>query len=262
MADDAKTGLADLLAAAEPIDGGLALTIPESWLQGRTAYGGLTSAIALAVAQGALPDLPPLRSGQMAMVAPLAGRIEARARVLRQGRNATWVAVELSNESGVGFAANFVFMRRIESRLDIAGYPLPEGVIPVDAAPAVPMDVAPAFLRNHFEARFGLSPTDDADLCWWVRAREREGLDPEVACLLCGDVLPTAVWPLLSYSVPISSMHWHVNMLDAAPSEDGWWLIRSTSELARDGAASEHITQWSETGAPAIAGMQSVAVFG
>lgn len=256
--------LGQMLAGAEPLDGGFALEITEDWLQGRTAYGGLTSAIALAVAQGVSDDLPPLRSGQLSMVGPMAGRVEARAKVLRQGRNATWVAAELTGEGGVGFTASFVFMRRIESVLSLDHYPLPDGVIPLDEAKPVPTDQAPAFLRNHFEVRFAMpkSALGEADLCWWVRPRERGGLSPEVECLLCGDVLPVAVWPLLGFNVPISSMQWHVNMLDSSPAPDGWWLIRSTSQFARDGGASEHIMQWNSAGAPAIAGMQSVAVFG
>ena len=259
------TGFAALLAAAEEIEGGFAFDITEDWLQGRTAYGGLTSALALAAAQRVDPELPPLRSGQFAMIAPLAGRVEARARIVRKGRNATWVAAELSNEKGVGFSASFVFMRQIESAADIAGYSVPEGVNSVADAKPVPMEVAPEFLKRNFDARFALpkSALGEADLCWWVRLKEREGLDSALEAVLIGDALPTAVLPLLGFRVPISSMHWHVNMLEPAPTtEDGWWLLRSTSEFARDGGASEHILQWNASGRPVIAGMQSVAVFG
>lgn len=257
-------GLGAMLAGAEPLEGGFAVNITEDWLQGRTAYGGLTSALALAAARGVSDELPPLRSGQFSMIAPLAGRVEARAKVLRQGRNATWVAAELMGESGIGFTASFVFMRRTESVLSIDHYVLPDGVIALHDASPVPTDQAPAFLRNHFEVRFAMPKTalGEADLCWWVRPRDRGGLHPEVESLLCGDALPVAVWPLLSFRVPISSMQWHVNMIDPTPAPDGWWLIRSTSRYAAHGGASEHIMQWSAGGTPAITGMQSVAVFG
>lgn len=256
--------LGDMLAGAEPLENGFVLEIDQDWLQGRTAYGGLTSAIALAAAQGAAVDLPPLRSGQLSMVGPLAGRIEARARVLRQGRNATWVTAELSGSEGPGFTAAFVFMRQIESALRLDHYPLPEDLIAPGEARPVPMEHAPAFLRNHFEARFALpkSALGEADLAWWIRLRNREGLDPQLECLLCGDALPVAVLPLVGLKVPISSMQWHVNMLDPRPAADGWWLVRSTSRHAAHGGASEHIMQWNSEGVPTIAGMQSVAVFG
>lgn len=257
-------GLGAMLAQAEPLGTGFAVDITEDWLQGRTAYGGLTSAVALAAARGLSDDLAPLRSGQFSMIAPLAGRVEARAKVLRQGRNATWVAAELTGESGIGFTASFVFMRQTESVLSIDDYTMPPGVIALESAPPVPMEQAPAFLRNHFEARFAMpkEALGEADLCWWVRPRDRANLHPEVECLLCGDALPVAVWPLLSFRVPISSMQWHVNMLDPTPAPDGWWLIRSTSRHAAHGGASEDILQWSAQGTPAVAGMQSVAVFG
>ena len=37
----------DILAAATPIENGFRAEIPASWLQGRTAYGGLSSALAV-----------------------------------------------------------------------------------------------------------------------------------------------------------------------------------------------------------------------
>ena len=43
---------------------------------------------------------PQLRSAQISFVAPLTGPIEARARVLRRGKNATWISAELTTEAG------------------------------------------------------------------------------------------------------------------------------------------------------------------
>ena len=41
------TGFGGLLAEAESLDDGLALTVPETWHQGRTAYGGLSASLCL-----------------------------------------------------------------------------------------------------------------------------------------------------------------------------------------------------------------------
>ncbi|KQM13806.1 thioesterase family protein [Novosphingobium sp. Leaf2] len=255
--------LAELLAGAEPLDNGFTVHITPDWLQGRTAYGGLTSAIALAAARNAFPDVPPLRSGQFSMIAPLAGRIEARARVVRKGRNVTWVASELRDDQGVGFSASFVFMASRPSVLAMPGIPLPDNVVAPADAPPLPLDRAPVFLRSHFEVRMALPVIPGtADIGCWARLREGEGLHPEVLCVACGDVLPAAAWLSVPADVPMSSTQWHVNVLDAAMPQDGWWLIRSTSEAATDGAVSERITQWHADGRLAMAGMQSVAVFG
>ena len=59
--------------------------IADDWLQGRTAYGGASAAVALMAAKTAYPDLPPLRSVQIAFVGPLAGDVTATPALLRRG---------------------------------------------------------------------------------------------------------------------------------------------------------------------------------
>ncbi len=80
-----------ILAAARPTATGLVATITEEWMQGRTSYGGLSSALALEAARKVAPDLPPLRSATINFVGPLAGEVEVTTRTLRRGRNATWI---------------------------------------------------------------------------------------------------------------------------------------------------------------------------
>ena len=46
------------------------VVLPDDWLQGRTAYGGLSAALSLAAARAADPGLPPLRTAQVCRQAP------------------------------------------------------------------------------------------------------------------------------------------------------------------------------------------------
>jgi hypothetical protein len=261
------TGFVALLAGAETLADGLALDVPEAWLQGRTAYGGFSSALALAAAQkvgGA--GLPPLRSAQLAMMAPVNGRAEVHARIERAGRNATWIAAEIRGEKGLAFTASFVFMGTVESTLHLNERPVPEGYVPVDDAAAVTYTRhTPAFLANNFEARHALPSAEDRrpDMCRWVRLTDGSGLDPMVALLLLGDALPPGVMPLLTAVVPVSTMHWQVNLLSPAPvTRDGWWLLRSVGDYAEKGCSSQRMAIWNAGGEPVMAGMQSVALFG
>lgn len=259
------TSFAQVLAAARPSEGARIIAIPETWHQGRTAYGGFSSALALDQARQVSVDLPPLRSAQIAMMAPLAGEVTAAARIMRQGRNAIWIAAEISGDKGVGLVANFVFMRPVESVLAISDQPTPESLIPVEDARAFVNAQGPSFLRHHFDVRFARPRQEQrsAELCWWVRPRHFDDLDPEVALLLSADALPPGVMPLIKPNVPVSTMHWHVNLLSPTPqTRDGWWLLRSTGDYARGGAASQRMAAWNSAGEPTIAGMQSIAVFG
>ena len=259
-------GLAQVLAAAEPLTDGFRVVIPQDWRQGRTAYGGLSSALALSAATNLIGDeLPPLRSAQFSMVAPLAGIVEVRARVLRQGRNATWMTAEIAGEAGVGFTASLVFMGPVESAVHLNERPVPAGLIDVELAAPLPPGRGATFLQNHFDVRFALpqSPDRQPEMCWWVRVRERQGLDPMVEALLIGDTLPPGVMPLLPRGAPVSTMHWQVNMLTPAPATtEGWWLLRSAGDYAERGASSQRMDVWNAAGEPVMAGLQSVALFG
>lgn len=253
-----------ILAAAIPLEDGIRAEIPEGWMQGRTSYGGLSSALALVAAQRLAADLPPLRSATINFVGPLAGVVEARGRILRQGRNATWITVEVVGESGVGLTATFVFMGPVPSILHLNDARPPATLIPIDDAQPVKMAAAPGFTR-HFERRYALpKPTSPSpEIAWWARLSDREGLDPMVALVAIADALPPGVMPMMKQWFPVSSMTWLINLLTPAPvTRDGWYLLRAGGSYAENGCSSQDMAVWNADGAPIAAGMQSVAIFG
>lgn len=259
-------GLARLLDGAEPLEGGFALDVPSHWHQGRTAYGGLSAALALVAARRVSGATVPLRSAQIAFVGPLYGAIEVRARVLRSGKNATWVGVELTREGEVGLAATFVFMGPVDTSLHLNDTPPPTDLIPLADAP--PLDWGehgPQFQIRHFEQRFALPRNTERrpEMCWWVRPNDHAELDPMLSALLSADAVPPGVMPLLKRGTRISSMTWQVNALTPAPAtRDGWWLLRSTGSYSEHGCSSQHMELWNAAGEPIFAAMQSVALFG
>jgi hypothetical protein len=258
---------AEVLAGFKPQDGGFRVAIPADWHQGRTAYGGISSALALVAAMRAGGEgLPPLRSAQMSMIAPLYGEVETSARVLRQGKKATWIASEIRGEKGLGLTASFVFMGPVDSRLVIHGLAPPSDHIAVGEAPDFAFrEHSPVFLKMHFEVRHALPrhPEKRPEICWWVRLRERSQLDPMVELLLVADATPPGVAPLMAPSVPVSTMQWQVNLFTPLPqTRDGWWLLRSTGDYAEQGCTSQDETIWNANGDPMLAGIQSIALFG
>lgn len=258
---------ARMLAGGRPTEQGRTFTVPETWHQGRTAYGGFSTALCLdaAMREGG-EGLPPLRSAQVAMIAPVAGEVEARAAIIRRGRNATWASAELHCNGALAFTASFVFMGPVESSLHINERPMPEGFVAQSEARAVTYtEHTPAFLRNHFDTLHALPPRDgkQADMCRWVRLKDDGGLDPMVALVLLADALPPGVMPLMTAWVPVSTMHWQVNLLTPKPvTQDGWWLLRSVGDYAEKGCSSQRMAIWNSAGDPVMAGMQSVALFG
>lgn len=254
------TALADLLAAATLTDGSFRITIPADWLQGRTAYGGLSSALALHAAQASDTDLPPLRSALVAFVGPLAGDVTVEAKRLRRGRNAAFVETTITSEAGLGYRATFVFMADIPSTISHdAGAPAIHRPPAADAK----LYTGPAgFFTGNFEFLDLKDHAPPAGWLRWGRLRERERLDPEVALIAIADALPPAAYALHRGQGTMSSLTWILNILVPRPTTtDGWWLLDTRTERAIGGYSSQRMTVWNADGIPVADAMQGVAVF-
>lgn len=254
------TALRDVIAGLERVEDGWRGQVPDGWLQGRTAYGGLSTALALHAAMASDTDLPPLRSALVAFIGPLSGAITIRASRLRRGRNAAFVQADVESEAGLGLRATFVFMGPVASELDIHS-----GTAPMVALPG-PDDKV---LRGHpaiaFSQNFELVERHDAERReWlrWVRLKDRDGLHPMVELMAVADCLPPVALKMLGRPAPVSSMTWQLNLLGDAPvTDDGWWLLQATSDHARAGNSSQRMGIWAADGTPVADQMQSVAVF-
>lgn len=255
------TSLPHLLADAVPTENGFTTEIPANWLQGRTAYGGLSSALALAAAKQVEPDLPPLRSAQVAFVGPLAGPVSVTATKLRRGRNAAFIQADITSEAGLGLRTTFVFMAQLESAIDHDGTAATRHAPP--PADAELYTGPKEFFTgnfNFFDLKHEAGPTE-----WlrWGRLIDREALDPEIELMVMGDALPPAAFKLFARMTPLSSLTWQVNILQPAPStRDGWWLLEAETDSARGGYSSQSMRMWNADGTLVAEGMQGVAIFG
>ncbi|HEX4874576.1 MAG TPA: thioesterase family protein [Sphingorhabdus sp.] len=254
--------LAEILAQLRADSTDQKISIPSTWHQGRTAYGGLSSALAYQSAKLVAPDLPPLLTAQIAFSGPLSGEVEIHSKILRRGRNSAFIKSEITVGDEVGLSCVFVFMARRESHIDFEGLPRPE-------FPPIPEDGKtrsgpPEFFTHNMdypEKRLILG-MDKPRLANWHRLKERDGLDP-VANLICmGDALPPSTMGLMKKEGMISSINWQINLLTDAPdTENGWWFLESETHHAVHGASSQYMTVWNSKGEPMMTGMQSVALF-
>ncbi len=254
--------LAETLASLVPADNGWTVTVPSDWMQGRTAYGGLSSALAHHCARLSVPDAPPLRSAQVAFVGPLAGEVTISCDLLRRGRNTAFVETKIRNADGLGFIGTFIFMSKRESKIDFEGVHRPDAAPP--PAEGATRSGPPEFFTSQMEypeKRLELG-MNTPRLASWHRFAERDGLDAFTELLCIGDGLPPSAMGLMDVAGPISSMNWQVNMLTDTPgTENGWWLLESVTHHAHHGASSQYMTVWNSRLEPVMAAMQSVALF-
>lgn len=246
------------LLAASTFDGeALTAAIGESWLQGRTAYGGLSAAIAFHAVKMAVPDLPPLRSAQIAFIGPLSGTVSATPVILRRGKNSGFVACDITNGDGVGLRALFLFMASRTSSIDHYALPAPD--FPLAGERIDPSRVPQGFLVN-----FELCPwqSGDGNVRRWIRLNDRAGLDPETELVAIADALPPAAMTLAAEWGPISTTTWQLNLVTDAPAtDDGWWLLEARTLYAGNGNSSQTMTIWNRAGQAVATATQSVALF-
>ena len=254
--------LPDILAQMHAGETRHRITIPATWHQGRTSYGGLSAVLAYHAARLAAEDLPPLLSGQIAFSGPLAGEVEISTAMLRRGRNSAFIKSEIAVGDEIGLSCTFVFMARRESHIDFGGMVRPD-FPPIPAEDATRSGPPEFFTHNmdYPEKRLVLGQ-GKARLANWHRLKARDGLDP-VADLICmGDALPPSTMGLMQKEGMISSINWQFNLLTAAPATDnGWWYLESETHHAAHGSSSQYMTVWNVRGEPMMTGMQSVALF-
>jgi acyl-CoA thioesterase len=255
-------GLKQIIDALEPVDGGMRGAVPDTWLQGRTSYGGLSAALALHVAQQSETDLPPLRSALVAFIGPLSGEVTIRATKLRRGRNAAFIQADVESEAGLGLRATFVFMGAVESKVDYQVGSPPDFMRPGPDDTTFKGENSTFFIQNFEVLDRRDSTVGPTEWLRWVRLQERDGLDPMVELIAVADCLPPAALKLVGGPAPCSSMTWQVNVLGPQPATtDGWWMLRSSADYARGGSSSQEMMIWNADGEPIAEQMQSVAIF-
>ena len=255
-----------LLSTLDIADGSATAHIDEGWMQGRTAYGGISSAVALAATMALHPTETPLRYAQISFVGPVGGDCTVATRELRRSKSSLFVDAGVSSDQGFGTAAVFAFSPARQSHLDHDRLAMPDVPAPEALEPVPDHRVRPPFTR-HFDMRPTTGPrfhwkSDVGEYLTWVRFVEEPTCHPAVALLAMGDALPPAAMALVHEFGPISSMNWTVNMLTGTPAtDDGWWLLSARTGYARGGFSVQDMMIWNRAGEPVMSGSQGIAIY-
>ena len=241
--------------------------VSEDWLQGRTAYGGLSAALCLNAAMLQSPDLPPLRSAQLAFIGPASGALTLKPAVLRRGKSAVFVGVDCFGDAGLATRATFCFGAARASTLDHVDLPMPQVPPLADCKPFFKKVPGLNFVQ-HFDGLLaaGAMPFSRAgapSLTLWLRHKDPQARASALALLALADAPPPAAMVLFETFAPISTMTWQLDVLtDDITTDDGWWLVRTAAETLQSGYSGQNMTIWNARGKPVMAARQTIAVFG
>jgi len=255
-----------LALTLDTISSGTSCSIPKSWLQGRTAYGGLSAAMALQLAMKEhSTDLPPLRTAQISFIGPVTESVCFRTEVLRRGKSVTQIGVDGHVADALAVRASFCFAAERQSTIHHMRAQRPHVGPPSDYDESIAWANPPGFFQN-FDVRFvGESLPDSSstvpELLAWVRLRDADDIRPEVALMATGDSLPPAAMAMFAGPTPISSMNWTIDLVGPAGTP-GWLLLRSRSLAASNGYSFQLMEIWDVHGNLVMLSTQTVAIFG
>lgn len=140
--------LSELFSRFDPAQG---VRLSDSWRQGRTAYGGIVTALGVASAISLYPgQMPPLRSAQMSFIGPASGQLDFKPQLLREGKSVVNAGVDVIADGQLAARMVLVFGRARASAIahDFAAPPAVEGPARCRELALAQMPFAPAFIQN------------------------------------------------------------------------------------------------------------------
>lgn len=245
----------------------------EDWLQGRTLFGGLSSALAVQAMRDICGNDWPLRALQTSFVGPVpAGTFSVRVQLLRQGKNIRQVQAQLMQGEGDAavIAAVFlgVFGANRESSLDSLRPVMPAAAKSVEESLQLPFmpGLTPNFTQ-HFDFRLadGAFPFMGADV--WsssmhIRMHHPEGIDNELMAVILADAGPTPPLARLKAPAAASSVSWALELRAVPPvTSEAFWRMDKQANVVDDGYVNETTHLWTPDGRIAALGYQVVAVY-
>lgn len=240
----------------------------ESWTQGRSAFGGLSAALAVTGMRKQLHNSLPLRSLMVSFVAPLPpGEVEVQARIQRQGKNVTQMSASVVSDGQVCLQALAAF-----------GQDRDELIVPATTTSPIAREKGvrisdhkkrlPAFL-GYFDGAWvsrGLPFSGECSnqLDMWVKHKEALTDFADEKLVTIADIPPPVV---LSYfdqpPVPASSLTWSLEFVQTPQQIDSdWFYLEFTAEAAAHGYTQQSGRIYDEAGQLCALSRQCMVYFG
>ena len=264
------TAFAALLDTAQNADREKRLRVPEDWMQGRTAYGGLVAAMALKSMRGHVAPERKVRSLLFSFVGPLDSKpFSIQTQRLRSGKSVTTIESKLIQNDKMCCIAIGSFGGDRDSRIEMQPA---ERLVLTDPSKALELPyiegLTPAFSR-HFSYRWAIgelpfSGKGGQEIGGWISFREETDCLTEEWLIALADAWPTPVLSKLKEPAAASTMTWALGFVHLdrnTCSEDEWWAYHCIVDSAERGYDHERSTICDPDGGLAFYSHQTITVF-
>jgi acyl-CoA thioesterase len=250
-------------------DGAGSATVSDDWLQGRSLFGGIQTALAVRAMRSLVAADVPLRVVQTTFIAPVeAGEVRVSGQVLRAGKGTTHVEVRILGASGTSAIVIGVFGRGRPSKATLAAQVPPVVVThePIDFA-FMP-GVTPSFAQ-HFRTRWLAGPlpftgTTQAPHAAIEMSVDDDAPTDECHAIALADVIVPLAFSMLTERSFGSSVTWTMEMLTdrLVGLPLGGWRMHAELRAGRDGYTSQSGLLCAPGDVPVALSYQSMMVFG
>jgi hypothetical protein len=258
----------EVLGSLAPRDGELAVSVPGDWMQGRSVFGGLQTALAVHAMRTLVPADCPLRAVQTTFVGPVEGAVRLRVQVLRTGRSVIHAEARILTGDQTAALVVGVFGRGRPSKAALIARRPPERAMGEPFEVPYVEGVSPAFVR-HFKLRWLMGAM------LYTGARDpgpavlEVGIDDRAPASEChvlafADAPPPLALAMLTAFAPGSSVTWTMEFLVDrfdAYSLSGW-RVHAELRAGRDGYTNQEVMLCAPDGTPVALSYQTMMVFG
>lgn len=259
------TQLSAVLANAPAADGQLTTQVPSDWMQGRSVYGGLQTALALRAMRSLVPTMP-VRSLQTNFIAPLSELVRAECTILRQGKNTIQTEAKLFGDDGLTTQVLGAFGNSRPSKVAVQMTPTPLQESSGTVFPFLP-GLTPNFTQ-HFsiclrEGALPFSGTETLDAIYELDLHDT-GAVSEEHIVAFADVVPPLGLSLLTTPTFGSTLSWMLEFLalPEQPVELAGWHLQTKLISAEGGYSNQSSVLRSPTGQAIALSRQCMLVFG
>lgn len=259
--------LGEVLAGIDGKENSYTLTIDAGWLQGRSAFGGLSVALLTRAMRLHVGRDVPVRSLLTSFVGPIgAGDVVLQVETLRQGKNVTHMSARALQDGKIGTIVNAVFGADRES---FAVPAMAESrAEPRDSVPQLPdLPILPSFLSK-FDIHWTgpgqpMSGKKDRRTGMWIRCRD--GMDDFriERMIALADAPPPVTLSWKKELMMASSVTWSLEFVRQPATVTGdWFYLDYDLEAADHGYSQQAGKVFDEAGNLVLVGRQCMAYFG
>jgi acyl-CoA thioesterase len=266
----ADTEFSTLIDTARNATNTTAFFIPEDWMQGRTAYGGLVAAMALSAMRSHLPADRKVRSLVISFIGPVySDPFFIQTRLLRSGKSVTSIESRIVQNDTICSCVIGSFGADRNSKIEIKPIEQADMKPPSESIELPYIEgLTPSFTR-HFAYRWSIGDMPFAgkggqEIGGWINFREQTACLSEEWLIAMVDAWPTPVLSQLTTPAAASTLTWtlgFVHLNRSTCSENDWWSFRCRVDSSERGYTHETSTIWDPQGQLAIHSQQTTTVF-